>query len=57
MYQYTSTATFLSLCLKLIEKGLLTQKDVEDMDKKTEELIEALIIKTAKQLVEKFKEE
>lgn len=57
MYQYTSSATFLSLYLKLVEKGILTKKDIEDMNKKTEELTEGLIVKTAKQLLEEFKEE
>ena len=57
MYQLTATATFLSLYLKLVEKGLLTKKDIEDINKKTESHTEELVRKVAKRILEEYKED
>ena len=57
MFQLTTSATFLSLYLKLNEKGILTQEDIKDMNKKTNELTEELIEKCAKLALERLGEE
>lgn len=57
MYQLTATATFLSLYLKLVEKGLLTKKDIEDINKKIESYTEELVRKAAKRILEEYKGE
>lgn len=57
MFQLTTNATFLSLYFKLNEKGILTNKDIKDMNKKTEKLIEGFIEKCAKLALERLGEE